>query len=114
MVFTEETMPFVRAAHGDRLHYIDVGRGPACVLLHGFGMQAAHYLPFILPLAHKYRFILIDLRGFGGSRRLPLRNPDLLVSHAQDLDEALRALHLDRPMLGGISMGAATSLPYLR
>src|SRR5437763_16556012 len=62
-----EPMPFVHVAGGDRLHYLDVGRGPVCVLLHGFGMQAAHFLPFVLPLAHRHRFVLIDLRGFGGS-----------------------------------------------
>ena len=107
-------MPFVRVAEGDPLHYLDVGRGPPCVLLHGFGMQAAHYLPFVLPLARRHRFILLDLRGFGGSRLLRLRNPDLLLSHAQDLHEAIRALGLHRPALGGISMGASTSLEYLR
>jgi pimeloyl-ACP methyl ester carboxylesterase len=107
-------MPFVQVSQGDRLHYLDVGRGPPCVLLHGFGMQAAHFLPFILPLAHRHRFILLDLRGFGGSRRLRLRDPDLLLSHAQDLNEALDALRLERPALGGISMGASTSLAFLR
>jgi non-heme chloroperoxidase len=107
-------MPFVRIEHDERLHYIDLGHGPACVLLHGFGMQAAHYIPFILPLARSHRFILIDMRGFGGSRRLRLRDPDLLLSHALDLEDALHALHLERPALGGISMGAATSLAYLR
>jgi pimeloyl-ACP methyl ester carboxylesterase len=107
-------MPFVRVATGDRLHYLDVGRGRPCVLLHGFGMQATHFLPFVLPLARKHRFVLVDQRGFGGSSRLRLRGPDLLLSHAQDLDDVLRELRLDRPALGGISMGAATSLAYLR
>jgi pimeloyl-ACP methyl ester carboxylesterase len=77
-------------------------------------MQAAHYLPFILPLAHRHRFVLLDLRGFGGSRRVPLRDPDFLRGFAQDVDDAIHALRLDRPALGGISMGAATSLAYLR
>jgi non-heme chloroperoxidase len=107
-------MPFFRASDGERLHYLDVGRGPTCVLLHGFGMQAAHYLPFILPLVHKNRFVLIDQRGFGGSRRVPLRDRDFLLSHALDLHDALDELRLDRPALGGISMGAAVSLAYLR
>jgi pimeloyl-ACP methyl ester carboxylesterase len=107
-------MPFLRVSGGDRLHYLDVGRGPPCVLLHGFGMQAAHFLPFVLPLARRHRFVLLDLRGFGGSRRLSLRGPDVLLSHALDLGEAIDALRLERPALGGISMGGATSLAYLR
>jgi non-heme chloroperoxidase len=107
-------MPYVQVEGGGRLHYLDVGYGPPCVLLHGFGMQAAHFLPFVLPLAHRHRFVLVDLRGFGGSGLLPLRDPDMLVSHARDLHDVLGALRLDRPALGGISMGAATSLAYLR
>jgi non-heme chloroperoxidase len=107
-------MPFVEVATGDRLHYLDIGRGPPCVLLHGFGMQAAHFLPFIAPLALRHRFVILDQRGFGGSRHLHLRNADLLHSNALDVDEVLRALRLDRPALAGISMGAATSLAYLR
>ena len=107
-------MPFLRAGRGDPLHYLDVGIGPPCVLLHGFGMQALHYLPFVLPLARRHRFILLDLRGFGRSSRLPLRDPDVLLSHAHDVHDAIEALHLDRPALGGVSMGAATSLAYLR
>jgi non-heme chloroperoxidase len=107
-------MPTVRVAGGDALHYLDIGRGPPCVLLHGFGMRAANFVPFVLPFAREHRFILLDLRGFGGSSRLPLRDPDLLLSHASDLHDALDALHLGRPALGGISMGAATSLAYLR
>jgi pimeloyl-ACP methyl ester carboxylesterase len=107
-------MPFLRVGNDHSLHYLDVGVGPACVLLHGFGMQAAHFLPFVLPLARRHRFLLLDLRGFGGSTRLPLRDADVLLSHAHDLGDALSALRLDRPALGGISMGAATSLAYLR
>jgi non-heme chloroperoxidase len=107
-------MPFLRVGRGEELHYLDVGLGPPCVLLHGFGMQALHYLPFVVPLARRNRFILLDLRGFGGSSRLPLRDPDFLHSHALDVHDAIEALRLDRPALGGVSMGAATSLAYLR
>lgn len=107
-------MPFVQIATGHKLHYLDIGRGPACVLLHGFGMRAAHFVPFVAPFAMRHRFVLLDLRGFGGSRHLPLRDADLLRSHALDLADAMRALRLQRPALGGISMGAATSLAYLR
>ena len=106
-------MPYLTLKDGSRLHYLDVGRGPPVVLLHGFGMQAAHFLPFVLPHARRHRFVMLDLRGFGGSRLLPLRTPDFLRSHADDVHEAMSQMRLDRPALGGISMGAATALAYL-
>ena len=65
-------MPHLTTRDGARFHYLDVGRkrGPACVLIHGFGMQGAMWLPVIAPLLLKQRFILPDLRGFGGSQLL--------------------------------------------
>jgi len=42
-------MPYARMRDGARLHYLDIGRGPVCMLLHGFGMPATLWLPFIAP-----------------------------------------------------------------
>lgn len=107
-------MPYSLLRDQNKLHYLDIGRGPPVVLLHGFGMRAAHWLPFVAPLALRYRFILPDLRGFGGSHRLPLSQDCLLSNYADDLEDLLEALGLTRVQLGGISMGAFTSLHYLR
>lgn len=107
-------MPVMQLSDGARLHYLDVGRGPPVVLLHGFGMRAAHWLPFIAPLALRHRFILPDLRGFGGSHQVGLNQSCLLNNYANDLEELLEGLQLDRVHLGGLSMGAYTSLHYLR
>ncbi|MDP3295751.1 MAG: hypothetical protein Q8M37_13590 [Nevskia sp.] len=48
-------MSHLTTRDGARLHYLDVGfgRGPACALLHGFGMQGAVWLPVIAPLPLK-------------------------------------------------------------
>lgn len=101
---------------GAQLHYHDIGRGRPVVLLHGFAMPAFLWLPFIAPLAAtgKYRFILPDLRGFGGSHRLELSNPCLLDQHADDLEDLLDGLQLTDILLGGLSMGACTALQYHR
>lgn len=107
-------MPQLQLADGNKLHYLDIGRGPPVVLLHGFGMRAAHWLPFIGALAWRYRFILPDLRGFGGSHQVGLNQSCLLNNYADDLEELLAALRLDRVHLGGLSMGAYTGLHYLR
>jgi pimeloyl-ACP methyl ester carboxylesterase len=107
-------MPHITTRDGARLHYLSIGRGAPVVLLHGFAMQGAMWLPFIAPLALRYRFILPDLRGFGGSHRVSLSRPCLLTQHADDLEDLLQALDLDKVRLGGLSMGACTALQYHR
>ena len=77
-------------------------------------MQGAMWLPFIAPFAARYRFILPDLRGFGGSHRVPLSQPCLLTQHADDLQDLMEALDLRDVRLGGLSMGACTALQYHR
>jgi non-heme chloroperoxidase len=100
---------------GAPLHYLSFGRGPdTCVLLHGFAMNAAMWLPFVAPLAWRVRFIIPDLRGFGGSHTLPLSQPSILDQHADDLHDLLDALNLHDVHLAGLSMGACTALQYQR
>lgn len=107
-------MPYIAMRDQNKLHYLDIGRGPPVVLLHGFGMRAMHWLPFVAPLALRYRFILPDLRGFGGSHLTNLSQPCLLGNYADDVEDLLDGLALSRVHLGGISMGAYTGLQYLR
>jgi pimeloyl-ACP methyl ester carboxylesterase len=99
---------------GARLNVHTIGRGPTVVLLHGFAMPGFLWLPFVTPLAHQYRFVLPDLRGFGGSHRLPLAQASILDQHASDLADVLRYLGESEVLLGGLSMGACTSLQYQR
>jgi pimeloyl-ACP methyl ester carboxylesterase len=107
-------MPHITTRDGARLHYLSIGRGAPVVLLHGFAMQGAMWLPFVAPLALHYRFILPDLRGFGGSHQVPLSQSCLLTQHADDLEDLLKALNLSEVRLGGLSMGACTALQYHR
>lgn len=110
-------MPHAPMRDGARLHYHDLGRRSAprtCVLLHGFAMPAALWIPFVAPLLHNTRFILPDLRGFGGSHHLKLSTPTLLNQHADDLADLLEYLDLREVHLGGLSMGACTSMQYHR
>jgi len=108
-------MSYAQMRDGARLHYLSFGRGPdTCVLLHGFAMNAAMWVPFVAPLAHRVRFVIPDLRGFGRSHKLPLHQRSILDQHADDLHDLLLALNLDKVHLGGLSMGACTALQYQR
>ncbi|MEE5092095.1 alpha/beta fold hydrolase [Xanthomonas euvesicatoria] len=63
---------------GVKVHYHDVGTGPALVLLHGSGPGASGYSNYVRniePLAEKFRVICPDLPGFGKSDMKPVSVP---------------------------------------
>ena len=99
----------------DKEHiYVRVfGRGKPVVLLHGFGMESRHWLPFIWPLTGKYQFFLPDFRGFGHSANTKINNPCVFTNFYEDVEDILDYFQLDRIALGGISMGAYVSMFYL-
>lgn len=103
-------MPQVRLRDGRALHVHTVGRGPTVLLLHGFAMNGAMWLPHVLPLAGAYRFVLPDLRGFGHSHHVPYAHRDVVGNHAEDVEDLIASLGVDRLILGGLSMGALTGL----
>jgi non-heme chloroperoxidase len=80
------------------------------MLVHGFASDGNSWLPFILPLLHRYRFIVPDLRGFGQSRALTLSGPCPLTVYAEDLACVAEGLALRDVPLVSISMGALSSV----
>jgi len=56
---------------GVRVRYVDVGEGPAVVLLHGFASSLDTWNGIIPVLAKKHRVIALDLKGFGWTGRPP-------------------------------------------
>ena len=58
-------------AHGVLIYYVEFGKGPPLVVLHGGpGADHTYFLPWLLPLARTHRLIFIDERGSGQSERL--------------------------------------------
>ena len=87
------------------------GSGPPVVLLHGLTATRRYVLQGSRLLARRgYRVIGYDARGHGdsdpASDPAAYEYPDLV----SDLREVLDALELDRPVLVGSSMGAATAM----
>ncbi len=93
---------------GARFHYFRTGDGskPALVLAHGFSDNGLCWLPVARDLQAEYDVILPDARGHGKSQRV---QPGELVDNARDLAGFVRALGLDRPVVGGHSMGGSTA-----
>lgn len=102
-------MPRIKVRDGHELHVRVLGRGSDVVLLHGFASDGRSWLPFVAPFLHRHRFLVPDLRGFGLSHHAPLAGCPL-TRFAEDLEDVLAALQVERAALVGISMGAFTAL----
>lgn len=81
------------------------------VALHGIGSGAASWLDVALNLP-KVRFIAWDAPGYGQSDPLQQERP-LASDYAAVLDRFLAALHVDRCLLVGHSLGALMAAGYL-
>jgi pimeloyl-ACP methyl ester carboxylesterase len=96
---------------GVRLHYIERGRGPVIVLLHGNGTMARDFaLSGVLDLLAKdHRVIAFDRPGFGFSEH-PRDRIWTAAAQAALLHEALTRLDLRRAVVVGHSWGTLVTL----
>lgn len=96
-------------ANGMRLHYTRTGGDkPPLVLAHGVTDAGLCWSPVAEALAPDFDAIMMDARGHGKSDA-PERGYGP-VEQAADLAAAIPALGLERPVVLGHSMGAATAL----
>ena len=93
---------------GAQFHYYRTGDGskPALVLAHGFSDNGMCWLPVARDLEADFDVVLPDARGHGKSPRV---QPGERVDHAADLAGIIQALGLERPVVGGHSMGGSTA-----
>lgn len=108
------TAPFVPShdkrflsVDGERIAYVDIGNGPAIVLLHSLGTSSALWDDILPALTAKYRVVAIDARGHGDSTKRSAWNADAV---ANDVVAVVEAIGLDRFGLVGISMGGLTAV----
>ncbi len=91
--------------NGVSLHYWRTGDGgkPSLVLAHGFSDNSLCWLQMALDLEADYDIIMPDARGHGLSARV---QPGEHVDMSAELAGIIQALRLQRPIVGGHSMGA--------
>ena len=91
--------------NGVQLHYYRTGQGdkPPFVLIHGFSDTGRLWTQTARDLEADYDVIMPDMRGHGGSTRVQLGDD---VDMAADVAELIIKLGLERPIVGGHSMGA--------
>src|SRR5262245_29952549 len=84
-------------AGGVRLHYLDEGRGPPVVMLHGNPTWSFYYRTLVLRLRDRYRCVVPDHVGCGLSDKPDeSRYPYTLERRVQDLTALLDHLRFDR------------------
>lgn len=105
-------MPFIDSG-SVRLHYEENGEGAPVVFCHGLGGHCDRELPWTRKLADRgYRVVVYSARGHGKST--PLSDPGDYTFEAMraDLARVMDALKIESAIVGGGSMGAATTLAF--
>lgn len=96
-------------ANGIRVHYYRTGgSGPPLVLNHGATDNGLCWIRLASALEGDYDVIMPDARGHGRSEAP--ENGYSSGDRAADLASLIQALGLERPVIGGHSMGAQTCL----
>jgi proline iminopeptidase len=100
-------------AHGVLIYYLEFGKGPPLVVLHG-GPGASHdyFLPWLLPLARAHRLIFIDERGSGRSQRIEDTSRYTIEAMVEDVEDVRVALGLGKISLLGHSCGGVLAEAY--
>jgi len=93
---------------GARLRYVDVGDGPAVVLIHGFGASLDSWATVVPALATSHRVLALDLKGFGWSDRP--EGDYSPAAQAKLVLELMTARGIDRAAIVGQSWGGAVAL----
>jgi len=97
-------------ADGAALHVVVGGKGPAVVLLHGFGDTGAMWSPLAARLAAKHTVVVPDLRGMGLSSH-PDGGYDKWTQ-AGDIRAILDRLGIDRAVVVGHDIGTMVAFAY--
>ena len=91
-----------------RVRYLDVGQGPAVVLIHGFASSLETWSTIIPVLAKSHRVLALDLKGFGWTDR-----PDGDYSphaQAQLVSALMKERGIDTAVLVAHSWGSSIAL----
>jgi pimeloyl-ACP methyl ester carboxylesterase len=93
-----------------QLHHYRAGSGEPLVLIHGVGSQWQMWKPVLAALERERDVIAVDLPGFGGSPTLPIGVRPSAAALAGAVAEFLDSLGIERPVVGGNSLGGWVAL----
>lgn len=96
--------------NGVRLHYVTGGRGEPLVLLPGWPQTWWEYHKIMPALATRFRVIVVDLRGMGGSEK-PQGGYDKKTM-ATDIHELVRKLGYEKVGIAGHDIGSQVAFSF--
>ncbi len=102
-------MPWLELETSD-IYYQEEGSGPPLVLLHGMTSCCEAWFQQFAHFRDRYRVIAYDSINHGHSSNSP--RDDEEPDRADELEQVLSALGIERPILAGNSMGANTLLRW--
>lgn len=91
------------------VHYVEAGKGPAVILIHGFGGHTFSYRYTIPALARHHRVVALDLKGFGYSER-PHEGDYSLSAQAELVLGLMDELGIEKASVVGHSMGGEVAM----
>ncbi|MDN5725098.1 MAG: alpha/beta hydrolase [Propionibacteriales bacterium] len=91
--------------NGTEIYYEDEGRGPALLLVHGWGTSGRVWGAQQVDLIADHRVVTIDWRGCGRSGRPSAGND--IATVVNDLAAVITAADVEQPVVIGSSVGAA-------
>jgi pimeloyl-ACP methyl ester carboxylesterase len=97
---------------GINLAFDDHGSGRPVILLHGYPFNRTLWDSQVAALKDTFRVITPDLRGFGESETSA--EPVTMTRMAQDIARLMDALDIQRPTIGGLSMGGYVVLAFYK
>lgn len=107
---SQSTSKFV-TVDGTRLHFVIKGVGRPVVLIHGNPGSSQDWTRLLATLAAHHEVIAFDRPGHGRSQR-PKQGDATVEVQARLLHDALKQLHVERPIVVGHSWGGALALVY--
>jgi pimeloyl-ACP methyl ester carboxylesterase len=99
-------------ANGLKQHYVEAGKGPAVVLLHGFPETWYAWRKQVPALARSYRLIVPDLRGYGATEK-PASGYDKRTM-ANDIRALMDKLGIARAPIIGHDRGARVATRFAK
>ncbi len=92
------------------INYIQYGKGPDVLLLHGWGQNIQMMKPIGDGLCSNHRITIIDFPGFGESDEL--QSPWAISDYTLFLEKLINELKIKKPTIMGHSFGGRVAISY--